>query len=86
MVSKKQTNEIAGAGASNRFVPDNAVASRGAIQDTSPEIVPIDDPVQLFKAAVDTGVVNTQAQIVNFKGSSSFTRTAKVSSDLLGLV
>ena len=69
MVSKKETNEIAGAGASNRFVPDNAVASRGAIQDTSPEIVPIDDPVQLFKAAVDTGVVNTQAQIVNFKGS-----------------
>ena len=56
MVSKKETNEIAGAGASNRFVPDNAVASRGAIQDTSPEIVPIDDPVQLFKAAVDTGV------------------------------
>ena len=69
MVSKKETNEIAGAGASNRFVPDNAVASRGAIQDTSPEIVPIDDPVQLFKAAVDTGVVNTQAQITNFKGS-----------------
>ena len=69
MVLKKETNEIAGAGASNRFVPDNAVASRGAIQDTSPEIVPIDDPVQLFKAAVDTGVVNTQAQITNFKGS-----------------
>ncbi len=65
----KKVNEIAGAGASNQPLPDSAVAGLGAIQDISPEVVPIDDPIQLFKAAVDTGVVNTQAQVSNFKGS-----------------
>lgn len=65
----KKVNEIAGAGASNQPLPDNAIASRGAIQDISPEVVPIDDPIQLFKAAVDTGVINTQAQGANFKAA-----------------
>jgi len=68
-MAKKTFDEIAGAGASNQPLPDSAVAGLGAIQDISPEVVPIDDPIQLFKAAVDTGVVNTQAQASNFKAS-----------------
>ena len=68
-MAKKTFDEIAGAGASNQPLPDSAVAGLGAIQDISPEVVPIDDPIQLFKAAVDTGVVNTQTQATNFKAS-----------------
>lgn len=68
-MAKKTFDEIAGAGASNQPLPDSAVAGLGAIQDISPEVVPIDNPIQLFKAAVDTGVINTQAQVSNFKGS-----------------
>ena len=62
-------NNVAGSLATKDPVPDEAVVGTLASTPSAPEIIPIDDPIQLFRAAVDTGVSNTAAQVNNFNAS-----------------
>ena len=69
MESKRLTNNVAGSLATKDPVPDEAVVGTLASAPSAPEIIPIDDPIRLFRAAVDTGVSNTAAQVNNFNAS-----------------
>ena len=62
-------NNVAGSLATKDPVPDEAVVGTLASTPSAPEIIPIDDPIQLFRAAVATGVSNTAAQVNNFNAS-----------------
>ena len=56
MVDLERQNNVAGSLATKDPVPDEAVVGTLASAPSAPEIIPIDDPIQLFRAAVATGV------------------------------
>tara|TARA_R100000808_G_scaffold1846_2_gene7841 strand:- start:2912 stop:9004 length:6093 start_codon:yes stop_codon:yes gene_type:complete len=74
MAKKQVVDDVLGAGAvpTTPYSADNILIGQGGtappVYDTN-EVIPIDDPIQLFRAAFSTGVKNTEAQLLNFRGA-----------------